>query len=91
VTITETALDYATRHKCAAFILREAQLMGIRVGTDGNELVMIAPMRVPRETRLWFETKLYEYKAEIIDFIQRENAARTGELVPDAVDAEGAA
>jgi len=67
----------ATRGTCAAFILNEAAGLGIRVGTDGNELVLLAPMRVPREVRRWFETKLDEFRAEIIDFIQRENAART--------------
>ena len=58
----------------ARFILDEAAALGIRVGTDGNELLMVAPLRVPREARRWFETKLDEYKAEVIDFIQRENA-----------------
>ena len=62
----------------ARFILEEATALGIRIGTDGTELVMLAPMRVPRETRRWFEIKLDEFGAEIIDFIQRENAAQPG-------------
>jgi len=62
----------------AAFILDEATALGIHVGTDGTELVMLAPMRVPREVRVWFEKKIDEYRAEIIDFIRRENAPRTG-------------
>ena len=58
----------------AAFILREAQALGIRVRTDGSELLALMPVQVPRETRLWFETKLYEYKAKVIEVIQRDNA-----------------
>jgi hypothetical protein len=69
VTIPETSLE------CAAFILRETQLMGIRVGTDGSELIMIAPVAMPRTTRLWFENKIVEYRADVIAVIQRENAA----------------
>ena len=62
----------------ARFILDEATTLGIRVGIDGEELVMLAPVRVPYETQKWFATKLDEFRAEIIDFILRENAARTG-------------
>ena len=57
-----------------AFILREAQALGIRVGTDGTELVMLAPMRVPREVRRQLELALDEYREEVIDLIQRENS-----------------
>ena len=60
---------------CAEFVLREALALGIRVGTDGSELVMVAPMRVPRETRRWFETRLEEHRAEVIEAIQK-NAGR---------------
>jgi hypothetical protein len=60
---------------CAEFVLREALALGIRVGTDGSELVMVAPMRVPRETRRWFETRLEEHRAEVIEVIQK-NAGR---------------
>jgi len=57
------------------FVLREALALGIRVGTDGSELVMVAPMRVRRETRRWFETRLEEHRAEVIEVIQK-NAGR---------------
>jgi hypothetical protein len=60
------------------FILDEATALGIRVGTDGRELVMLAPLRVPRETRRWFEAALDQHRGEVIKVIQRENAARTG-------------
>ena len=65
----------ATRHKCAAFILRECLALNVRVGTDGSELIMIAPVAMPRTTRLWFENKIVEYRADVIAVIQRENAA----------------
>jgi hypothetical protein len=57
----------------AEAILHEALALGIRVGTDGDELVLIAPMRVPREVRCWFEAKLDELRTEVIAIIQ-ENA-----------------
>lgn len=59
---------------CAAFVLREALALNICVGTDGNELVMLAPMRVSIETREWFYRQLYELKSEVIDIILRKNA-----------------
>jgi len=59
------------------FILDAALELNIRIGTDGNELVVLAPVRVPYETQKWFATKLDEFQAEIIAVIQRENAART--------------
>jgi hypothetical protein len=69
----------ATRGKCAAFILNEAIGFGIRVGASNDgELIMVAPARVPREVRVWFETKLDEFRAEIIDFIQRATARQGG-------------
>ena len=72
----------------ARFILEEATALGIHVGTNGDELLMIAPLRIPREVRAWFEVELAKHKAAVIAIIQAENAARTGEFVPDAVDAE---
>jgi hypothetical protein len=60
----------STRTQTADFILREALALGIRVGTDGcDELVMVAPARVPSDVRRWFETELYKYKPEIIEVI----------------------
>jgi len=60
------------------FILDEALALGIRVGTDGTELFMVGPLRVPYETRRWFEIKLNEFRTEVIDIIEQENAARPG-------------
>jgi hypothetical protein len=72
----------------AMFILDEATALDIHVGTDGSELVMLTPLRVPRDVRRWFEAELEKYRADVIEIIQQQNAARTGELVPDAFDAE---
>jgi hypothetical protein len=58
----------------ATFILAEASARGIAVATDGATLVMIAPLKMPRETRVWFETKLDELRTEVIDIIRRKNA-----------------
>jgi hypothetical protein len=73
----------------AELILHEALALDIHVGTDGSDLVMLAPLKVPRDVRRAFEAALEEFRAEVIDAIQRDNAARTGKLVPEAIDAEG--
>ena len=31
----------------AQFILREAAAAGLKIGTDGTELVMVAPLKMP--------------------------------------------
>jgi len=64
--------------RSAAFILDEATALGIRIATDGDELIMLVPLRVPRETRRWFEIQLHEFRAEVVNIILRKNAARTG-------------
>jgi hypothetical protein len=60
--------------RSAEFILAEAANLGIKVGTDGDELVMLGPVRVPDALQKWFATKLEEFRDEVIDIIQRENA-----------------
>jgi hypothetical protein len=78
--------------RSAMFVLSEAKKMGIAVGTDATEIVMIAPVKVPWETQKWFSTKLYEFRAEVIAIIEKGNAASKGGLVvSDAVKPEGAA
>jgi hypothetical protein len=59
-----------------------------RGGTDGDEILMLAPLRMPRDVRRWFEIWLNEFRAEVIAIIQADAAARTGERVPDAIDTE---
>ena len=59
-------------------LLEEALTLGIRVGTDGTDLIMHVPKQVPTETREWFYRQIYEFKAEVIEVIRRETAARSG-------------
>jgi hypothetical protein len=54
----------------ARFILEEATALGIHVGTDGSKLIMIAPLKMPREDRVWFETQLNEFRRDVITIIQ---------------------
>ena len=57
-------------------ILNAARKRGIDVGVsaDGADLILSAPLRVPRETCLWFEHWIDQFKDELIGVIQAENA-----------------
>jgi hypothetical protein len=57
----------------ALLILRQAQALGIKIATDGVDVIVLAPMRVPGDVRRWFETALHRHKAAVIDIIQAEN------------------
>jgi hypothetical protein len=57
----------------AKFILAECAKLGIRVGTNGtDDLLMIAPLRIPIASRRTFEEALEAYRTEIIDIVWRE-------------------
>ena len=60
------------RTEAARFILAEATALGMSVGTNGVELLLSAPLRVPRESRRTFEIALHEYRAEVIGIIMAE-------------------
>jgi hypothetical protein len=60
------------RAATAAFILREAAALGIRVGTDGTEVVMLAPLRIPTACRRAIEDAIYAHRREIIRHIKGE-------------------
>jgi hypothetical protein len=62
-----------TRAETAAFILAEAAKLDLRVGTDGTELLLVAPLRIPFASRRTFEIALENYRAEIIAQIIAEN------------------
>jgi hypothetical protein len=63
------------RIEAARFILREATELGIRVGTNGtDDLVVLAPLRIPRASRLSFEKAVNEYRAELIEIVWREGS-----------------
>jgi hypothetical protein len=64
------------RQHAARFILAEARKLDIRVGTNGvDDLVVLAPLRIPRATRISFEDAVNEYRAELIDIVWREGNA----------------
>ena len=59
----------------AAFILREASALGIRVGTDGTELIAAMPLKLPTDIRHAFERAINRHRQEIITQIMREHHA----------------
>jgi hypothetical protein len=62
----------SARAEAAAFILREAAALGIRVGTDGTEVIMLAPLRIPYACRRAIEDAIFAHKLEIIEHINGE-------------------
>ena len=61
-------------YRAAAFILHAAQATGIRVGTDGVNIDMLSPLRVPFRIIRQFERALNEFRAEVIAIIQNAEA-----------------
>ena len=62
----------------AAFILDEAQKLGIRVGAahDGSEYTIITPPRLGRGVGMSFSNAIAEVREAVIDHILRENGVR---------------
>jgi len=60
----------------AAFILREAAAAGIKIGTDGVEVITVSSSRVPLATITALEAELVKNKLAVIALIERENAGR---------------
>jgi hypothetical protein len=50
----------------AAFIVAEATALGIAIGTDRDELVLIVPMSIPAATRRDFKEAVGNYADEIV-------------------------
>lgn len=63
----------------ARAILDKALKLGIHVGAapDGSELILVAPLKMPYETRRWFEIWLENFRDEAIAIITRENGGRS--------------
>lgn len=64
----------------AAFILDAATAAGIKLGTNGDELVIAAPRGMPRESYFSFQRSILAHREEIIGIIldearERENDA----------------
>ena len=61
----------------ARALLTKAAKLGIHVDlAGGGELILIMPLRVPRETRRWFFHWIDEFRNEILAIVQAENAER---------------
>jgi hypothetical protein len=60
----------------ANFILGEAAKLGIKVGTDGEDLVVAIPLRLPREVRASFEAAAEACRDALIEHILHENEVR---------------
>jgi hypothetical protein len=57
------------REAAAAFILAEATALGIALGTDGSELVVITPGHLPLAVRRSFQAAAGDYCDEIIEHL----------------------
>jgi hypothetical protein len=55
------------------FILAEALKLDIRIGTDGDELLVIYPTKLPRETHRYFSRGIGEHREAIIAHIVAEH------------------
>jgi hypothetical protein len=60
------------RADAVRFILAEAAALGMHVGTNGDELMLLTPLRIPYASRRTFEIALEKYRAEIIQIVLRE-------------------
>jgi hypothetical protein len=69
----------------AKIILRAAANLGVKVGTDGDELVAVIPLRLPAETCRWFEAVLDHHQAAVIAVIMAENAMVVPNITTKAV------
>jgi hypothetical protein len=74
----------------AAFLLAAADTLGIKVGYVGDDVITVAPGVSP-ELSYWLHVELAKRAPAVIAIIEDENAARRGELVPDAFEEGGAA
>jgi hypothetical protein len=61
-----------TRAEVAAFILRAAAAVDLRIGSDGCDLVLAPPRGMPSASFLSFRRAILEYRDEIIDYILGE-------------------
>jgi len=66
--------DRANKAHCAEFILREAAAAGIKIATDGVELILFKPREMSRESWFSFERAIIALREEIIALIEQENA-----------------
>jgi hypothetical protein len=77
-TAAATAVPHRRNHASCQVLLREAATAGIKIGTDGVELILFKPREMSRESWFSFERAIVARRDEIISIIQGENAARQG-------------
>jgi hypothetical protein len=58
-----------TRAETAAFILREAAKVDLRIGTDGCDLIFGPPKGMSRESYLSFQRAVIAHRDEVINII----------------------
>jgi len=75
-TAIETAQERARNLAVARFLLAAADDLGVRVGTNGDDLVTVTTTRVPVATITALERELVKPKRAVIAAIMLENAAR---------------
>jgi hypothetical protein len=51
--------------------LTAAVVAGLKVGTDGENLLIVSPLRMPRDEYFQLQDGLIEHKTEIIALIER--------------------
>jgi hypothetical protein len=66
--------------RVAAFLLSEARSFDIRVGAapDASELIVVIPLRAPRDVACWFEREFNKHQPAIIEFILWQNGIWPG-------------
>jgi hypothetical protein len=65
---------FTRRERAALFILREANALDLRIGTDGCDLILAPPKGMPSDSYSSFKSAILAHVDEIIAIILRENA-----------------
>jgi hypothetical protein len=60
---------FTLRERTALFILREAQRLDLRVGTDGCDLILAPPKGMPRDSYFSFQRAIIAHRNEVITLI----------------------
>ena len=60
----------------AAFVLNEARRLNIRVGTDGDDLLIAPPPGLPRSVYISFRDALLNLREAVVAHILVENGRR---------------
>jgi hypothetical protein len=62
----------SARSEAARFILAESAALGIRVGTDGCDLIIAPPRHMPRDSYFSFQRAILEHHDEVIEILLQE-------------------